>query len=1189
MKIVVYKGFNLNFIKNQSVEPLIKNEYEIKFNYRLLDDNYKNQMTMMILTYIDSDKEFFLTYEEFELAYDSIMLFANQNKISIKILNNNVYVGLYPLVGEFSEELYNKYIQNKNQDCIGKETDKDVELLNKLYSDIYYNGEQYFVSYYNYELINPAIEQITDFYEYKEVSSEDNDYDYLVDIGNDYERYVDHITIIKNNNYKKIAYKKICLTTVAENILKSLKAFCYYNNIDKLFELSRDYTRTSPVKEELINIARNILKKENFNFRLIPFYKQPDVSLELEDISQGDIMEYIVSEAEKAYSGRNYRDIFITAPTGAGKSMIFQLPSIYLAQKYHKLIIIIEPLKGLMNNQWDILMKAGYNRVAYLNSDIATITEREKIVESIKNGEVDLLYVSPETLLSHSYESLIGDREVGLIIVDEAHIVTTWGVGFRPDYWYLGSYINKLRTKQNRKGQTKKHFDFPIFACTATAVNGGLDDSVSETFISLYMRDPIKKIGYAKRDGKNGGISFEINIRGENVSYDKYLSEKVDILGQRINSWVDNKNKTIIYCPYSTIAHQMKDGFNEFRTLDVFKDDTGVYTGGNYDVFEKNEYMKKFQDSEINVMYATKAFGMGIDIPDIQNVYHYAVTGGLSDYVQEIGRAARKQDMTGKAIIDYFDGDMKYMNRLFGMSQIRQYHVKKCLSIIYEVYKNKGRRNFLVNPSMFNGVFGKAAKGEENGTTNKLKIVLLMLEKDLYDTYGIYVLISRPGSLFTKGFTCIKREEEYDILKGKYGKFFKRVAKGRTNTGENKSFVVTIDPGDIFEVDLKGIWEEFYPDMSFAMFKYYYSNGTRVMPELNGSIMHRVKLNVKTTSGKLSEIYAKAYEEIDFITSVLDTFGRNFFTKDEFKMKLNQRYKKMSKAEVIANTYFDIVDSNNNCIKISRNDEYEKYQVSNGNIRNLAESILRKSTIFKGFINNDDEEYMNYISEKTSKNDVEALKLLSLLDIVIFEIIGGDSPEIFIRLNAPDKIKNIVEDRVIYKNKYVDRAKEKHYRNVKIMDYFFRNFDNDVDRWNYIEKYFLGGDVTSEIPNYEIESSLSKSTLKNINDYLNIEDAYSLSDYKSWKDIFSLLIRDEKYKYYINILYKNGIRIPEYGFTNINVNDVNIDSMFIYTDENIIITYEYVPYEVIKTCNEIGWTVIKIDEVENEIDFLKGV
>ena len=169
-------------------------------------------------------------------------------------------------------------------------------------------------------------------------------------------------------------------------------------------------------------------------------------------------------------------------------------------------------------------------------------------------------------------------------------------------------------------------------------------------------------------------------------------------------------------------------------------------------------------------------------------------------------------------------------------------------------------------------------------------------------------------------------------------------------------------------------------------------------------------------------------------------------------------------------------------------------------------------------------------------------------------------------MNAPDKIKNIVEDRVIYKNKYVERAREKHYRNVKIIDYFFRHFTNDTDRWNYIEKYFLGGDVISEIPNYEIEAQSSDTNYKRINDF-----------------------REEKYKYYINILSKNGIKIPDYGFTNIKVNEVNVESMFIYIEKNIIITYEYVPYEVIKLCNELGWTVIKIDEVEKAIDFLKEI
>ena len=155
------------------------------------------------------------------------------------------------------------------------------------------------------------------------------------------------------------------------------------------------------------------------------------------------------------------------------------------------------------------------------------------------------------------------------------------------------------------------------------------------------------------------------------------------------------------------------------------------------------------------------------------------------------------------------------------------------------------------------------------------------------------------------------------------------------------------------------------------------------------------------------------------------------------------------------------------------------------------------------------------------------------------------------------------------------------------MDYFFRHFDNDTDRWNYIEKYFLGGDVISEIPNYEIESQSSVANYKNINDFIKVEDAYSLSDYTDWKDVFKSLVREEKYKYYINILNKNNIRIPDYGFTNIKVNDVDVYSMFIYAEKNVLITYEYVPYEVIKICNGLGWTVIKIDEVENEIEFLK--
>lgn len=109
---------------------------------------------------------------------------------------------------------------------------------------------------------------------------------------------------------------------------------------------------------------------------------------------------------------------------------MFQVPAVYLAKKHKKLTIIIEPVKALMQDQKEKLNKNGYMRVETFNSDLISQVEKEAVLERIKSGEVDLLYLSPETLLSYSIETIIGEREIGLLIVDEAHIVTTWGRGF---------------------------------------------------------------------------------------------------------------------------------------------------------------------------------------------------------------------------------------------------------------------------------------------------------------------------------------------------------------------------------------------------------------------------------------------------------------------------------------------------------------------------------------------------------------------------------------------------------------------------------------------------------------------------------------------------------------------------------------------------------------------------------------
>ena len=386
-----------------------------------------------------------------------------------------------------------------------------------------------------------------------------------------------------------------------------------------------------------------------------------------------------------------------------------------------------------MQDQKEQLNARGFHRVETFNSDLISQAEKEEVLKRVKSGETDLLYLSPETLLSYSMETLIGDREIGLIIVDEAHIVTTWGVGFRPDYWYLGGYINRLRNQiQTKWNKDKKVAHFPICAFTATAVNGGLDDSVSETIISLYMENPIKYIGYVKRDN----IRFNISVRESNkLANPVYEEKKATDLISRINEWIAANTKTIAYFPYASYAGDALRGIKSFAGKTFDRDKVALYTGRNLDdvstavlAERKRKAFDEFRSGEKPVMLATKAFGMGVDINNIVNVYHYAVTGNLCDYVQEIGRVARKPGMTGYAITDYYYNDISFMQRLFGMSQIKQYQINLVLSGIYNTFKNKKEsRSFLISPESFTYIFtGKDANDSEDKQINKLKTCLLM-------------------------------------------------------------------------------------------------------------------------------------------------------------------------------------------------------------------------------------------------------------------------------------------------------------------------------------------------------------------------------------------------------------------------------------------------------------------------------
>ena len=1189
MKIIVYKGFNKDFYRQQSIEPLIANSLDDKFDLNILSDNsYNSELAKAILSH-SADDTAYITYEEFVATYETLMspLFSSH---TIEVVRNNLFPEIYPLQPNLTDKQFLAYQTYKDSEKESVKSDRFTNLLLKYYNDIYTINDKYYVTYHNNEIKNGHVE-CSNYYKTDleiEEGDDDSKYDYLFDISDEIERYIECYDELTTQKITTVAYRDIEKTEITALAIESLMALCLAKSI-KLIKLVNESNSHVTIRPELKEITKTMIESNGGSFsgfKSFKVYTNPRISHDTELVSQGDIMEYIAQEAENAANGRQYRDIFFTAPTGAGKSITFQTPARYIADKYGKLVIIIEPLKGLMRDQVDNLKKSYGNKVDYINSDIATQADRDRIIEGIKNEQINILYVSPETLISRTIESLIGDREIGLLVVDEAHIVTAWGMGFRPDYWYLGAYINRLRSERNGRGlrDNKKQHRFPIFACTATAVNGGLDDTVSETFISLTMNDPIVILGYARRDED---IKFDIHTNLEKMTKNDYKEKKADSLARYITNWHKKNEKSIIYTPYRTIAENMKNASNEFMGFDKFDNLTGIYTGGGTDPNQKNEDMDNFKSGKIKTMYATKAFGMGVDVKDVNNVYHYAPTGSLADYVQEIGRVARKEGMVGTAITDYYIHDMQYINALYGMSQITKTHIMQCLRIIYDTYKQKGyKQRFVVAPSMFDSVFPTTRADDIEA---KLKIALLMIEKDFRETYRIPVFVSRPGTVFTNSFVQVTESRVKDIINSRYGKYF--IEKTRHSDGLNNYRV--------YEVKLSEIWEKLGYDykMSFPEFKYHYYNyknptETKIMPEIFNYFTRQEFLSLEAKNGKVNELYDLAKRHIDFIVRQLTSFGGRFFTIEEFSKKLSSSHNEIKynrfQADSIANSFFSVVDPFGKCVASQTKGLTVSYRITNGNLRTLAEAVLEQSGVVRDMQHHQGAKYERYIP-LDSKANSSALKMLSLFDIASYTVEGGSEPQISIWVNSPDRIRQIVTGRIQYYNKYVKRAAEKHKRSVRILRHFFENLITDDERWSFIERYFLGEDVLNEIIHVSTDKPLENHPIES---YIIPDSGTDLPKlYSNWEEFIAAESANnsenfEKYLYVYKQFVKANIRLADQATPIIQDESTEITPLFVFKDENVVILSEYAQKSAWDLCEKMGWKAFGIDALEDGIDQL---
>ena len=410
-------------------------------------------------------------------------------------------------------------------------------------------------------------------------------------------------------------------------------------------------------------------------FRDLEVYDDLFKGKETLHVSQGQLIESVIVEAEKARNGETDVDnILLTAPTGAGKSLLFQLPGIYLGNEYGLLTIVVSPLKALIVDQVEGLQDLGYTRVAYASSDLSP-EQKNEVYRQVREGEVDLFYLSPELLLSYDIKHFAGERRIGLVVVDEAHTVTTWGKEFRVDYWFLGRYLQGLKKNLG--------YAFPLFALTATAVwnpKGG-NDMVFETIRSLQMEPCVLYAGTVKR--RNIGFDIRQMEIEEGETYDK---AKQRVVAGRVDDFLDGY-KTILYYPFAGgIDMRLKTWVQpaDWRLVASYY--------GKKDKEQKAAIVQEFKEGEKRMIVATKAFGMGVDISDIDRVYHVAPSSTFVDYIQEIGRAARDTDIHGVSATDYHERDFYYMKRLHQTGNIAQEQLELILKKLMEVYRMKGEK-----------------------------------------------------------------------------------------------------------------------------------------------------------------------------------------------------------------------------------------------------------------------------------------------------------------------------------------------------------------------------------------------------------------------------------------------------------------------------------------------------------------